>query len=101
MAQAVVWSLEALDDIDSIAEYINRDSLYHAQHVVESLFDLSDSLSEQPESGRIVPELHDPHVRERFIYSYRLIYELKDNDIHILGVIHGKRLLESVERFGL
>jgi len=41
----------------------------------------------------------NPHVRERFIYSYRLIYDLKDNGIHILGVIHGKRLLESVERF--
>ena len=59
MAQTIIWSLEALDDIESIAEYIGRDSLYHAQHVVESLFDLSDSLLSQPESGRIVPELHD------------------------------------------
>lgn len=99
MAQTVVWSQEALDDINSIAEYISRDSIYHAQHVVESLFELSDNLLDQPEAGRIVPELHDPHVRERFIYSYRLIYELKDNDINILGVIHGKRLLESIERF--
>ncbi len=79
----------------------SQDSLYHAQHVVESIFDLGDSLFEQPKSGRIVPELYDPDVRERFIYSYRLIYELKDDDIHILGVIHGKRLLESVERFDL
>ena len=99
MARTVIWSQEALDDIDSIAEYISRDSRYHARQVVETLFERGDSLLEQPESGRIVPELHDPHVREHFIYSYRLIYELKDNAIHILGVIHGKRLLESVERF--
>ncbi len=99
MAQTVIWSQEALDDIDSIAEYISRDSRYHAQQVVEKFFELGDSLNEQPESGRVVPELRDPHVRERFIYSYRLIYDLKDNGIHILGVIHGKRLLESVERF--
>jgi len=99
MAQTVIWSQEALDDIDSIAEYISRDSLYYAQRVVESIFDRGDSLSEQPEAGRKVPELNDSRVRERFIYSYRMIYELKDNDIHILGVIHGKRLLESVERF--
>ena len=44
-------------------------------------------------------ELNDSQVRERFIYSYRLIYEIKDNDIHIMGLIQGKRLLESVKRF--
>ncbi|HED35550.1 MAG TPA: type II toxin-antitoxin system RelE/ParE family toxin [Gammaproteobacteria bacterium] len=99
MAQAVIWSQESLDDIDSIAEYISRDSLYHAQQVVEQIFDLGDSLAQQPQSGREVPELNAPDVRERFIYSYRLIYEIRDNDIHILGVIHGKRLLESIERF--
>jgi len=45
-----------------------------------------------------VPEINDPQVREHFIVSYRLIYEIKDNDLYILGVIHGKRLLESIER---
>ena len=99
MAQALIWSQESLDDIDSIAEYISRDSLYHAQQVVESIFERGDLLLDQPESGRKVPELDDPLLRECFIYSYRLIYEIKGADIHILGVIHGKRLLESVERF--
>ena len=99
MAQAVIWSQESLDDIDSIAEYIGRDSLYHAQQVVETIFERVDGLPDQPESGRKVPELDDPLVREFFIYSYRLIYEIKATNIYILGVIHGKRLLESVERF--
>ncbi|OGI46220.1 MAG: plasmid stabilization protein [Candidatus Muproteobacteria bacterium RBG_16_65_34] len=99
MAQTLIWSQEALDDIDSIAEYISRDSLYHAQQVVEHIVDLGESLPAQPKLGRVVPELNNPEVRERFIYSYRLIYELKNDAIHILAVIHGKRLLESVERF--
>ena len=99
MAQDLIWSNEALDDIDRLAEYISRDSLQHAQTVVERLFDLADELPTNPRLGRIVPELYNPNVRERFLYSYRLIYELNDNSIHILAVIHGKRLLESVERF--
>jgi plasmid stabilization system protein ParE len=99
MAQTLIWSNEALDDIDRIAEYIGRDSLYHAQLVVERLFDLADELPAHPRIGRIVPELADPNVRERFLYSYRLVYELIDEKIHILAVIHGKRLLESLERF--
>ena len=102
MAQSVVWSQEALDDIDNIAEYIGRDSIYHAQQVVEQIFDLSDILLKQSQLGRVVPELNDPQVRERFIYSYRLIYEIKEPEIHIMAVIHGKRLLETIEeRFGL
>jgi toxin ParE1/3/4 len=99
MAQALIWSEEALDDVDRIAEYIGRDSPYHAQQVAEHLFDLAGELPAHPELGRIVPELADPKVRERFLYSYRLIYELGDEEIHILAVIHGKRLLESLDRF--
>lgn len=97
MDQSVIWSLEALDDIDNIAEYIGRDSIYHAQQVVEQIFELSDTLLKQPQLGRAVPELNDPQVRERFIYSYRLIYEIKEPEIHIMAVIHGKRLLDAIE----
>lgn len=99
MAQELIWSNEALQDIEAIVEYISRDSVYHAGQVIERLFDLAEELPAQPKLGRVVPELGDPNVRERFLYSYRLIYEIGDDAIHILGVIHGKRLLESVERF--
>ena len=88
-----------LDDIDRIAGYISRDSRHHAQQVVERLFDLGNELPTHPKLGRIVPELGNTMVRERFLYSYRLIYEVTDEAIHILAVLHGKRLLESVERF--
>jgi len=48
----------------------------------------------------MVPEVGDEHIRERFIYSYRLIYQVRPERILIVGVIHGKRLLENVvERF--
>lgn len=36
-----------MDDIDSIAEYIHRDSLYHAQQVVENIIDRGDILHER------------------------------------------------------
>ena len=99
MVKTVIWSKESLDDINNIAEYISRDSLYHAQLVVENIIERGDNLKDQPESGRKVPELDNSLVRECFIYSYRLIYEIKGTDIHVLGIIHGKRLLESIERF--
>ena len=96
MAAAVVWSQGALDDIAGIAEYIGRDSPYHARRVVEDFFEIGDSIGERPLIGRVVPELKIPAVRERFVYSYRVLYEVAEDQISILAVIHGKRLLESI-----
>lgn len=97
MAARLIWSTEALDDIDALAEYINRDSPSHARRVVEELFAIADTILDQPRQGRVVPELGDDKLRERFLYSYRLIYELHQGDVHVLAVIHGRRLLDSVE----
>lgn len=100
MAAELIWSSESLDDIDAIAEFIARNSPHHAQRVVAALFDLGDVIATHPLAGRIVPELHDHAVRERFLYSYRVIYELRAERIEILAVLHGRRLLESIdERF--
>ena len=96
MVAAVIWSQEALDDLDAIAGYIGRDSPFHAQRVVEEFFELTESLTANPEIGRVVPELKDRTVRECFLYSYRLIYETGKR-IDILAVIHGRRLLETIE----
>jgi len=99
MAKSVIWSEEALSDIECIAEYISRDSAYYAQQVVDRMISTGDATKLYPESGRIVPELAEANIREKFIYSYRLIYEIEDKTINILAIIHGKRLLESDERF--
>jgi len=44
-------------------------------------------------SGRKVPEFDDETFREVFAYSYRIIYEVKPDEITIAAVIHGKRML--------
>ena len=92
----VKWSPEATEDLESIAEYIARDSEYYARAVITEILSVSRSLPEFPGLGRIVPEIGDEHIRERFIYSYRL----EPERILIVAVIHGKRLVEHVsERF--
>ena len=100
MAVALIWSSESLDDIDALAQFIARDSPHHAQRVVEALFDLGDVIAAHPLAGRVVPELGDTSVRERFLYSYRIIYDIGPEHIGVLAVLHGRRLLESIgERF--
>jgi plasmid stabilization system protein ParE len=42
-----------------------------------------------------VPEVGDEVVREIFVKSYRLIYEIRESDVVILALIHGARKLPS------
>jgi len=92
----VKWSPEATEDLESIAEYIARDSEFYARAVVTEILSVSRNIHEFPLIGRVVPEIRDERIRERFIYSYRLVYRIEPTRILVVAVIHGKRLLENI-----
>jgi len=92
----VEWSPEASEDLESIVEYIARDSEFYARAVVSKILEASRNLIDFPFIGRVVPETGDERIRERFIYSYRLVYRIEENRILVVAVIHGKRLFDSI-----
>ena len=96
MDYSVNWSAEATEDLGAIAEYIARDSEFYARAVVSKILAASREIAEQPHIGRIVPEINDERIRERFVYSYRLVYKMQLSTITIVAIIHGKRLLEKL-----
>jgi toxin ParE1/3/4 len=96
MARQLEWSPEAIEDVIDIASYIERDSAWYAQAVVSKLKATADSIPEFPDIGRVVPEMNDSTIRERFVYSYRLIYRIEASRILLVAVIHGSRLLSAV-----
>ena len=87
----VEWSKPAQRDLKQIHDYIAKDSKHYAKKVVQTIVENTEKLEDYPEIGRIVPEIDDATVRELFVYSYRLIYEISPDGIEILAVIHGKR----------
>ncbi len=91
MAQRLIWSVAAADDLQSIAEYIARDSPRYAAAVVDKILDLARSLPSHPRMGRVVPEFARTDVRERFVFSYRVVYQIRADDIVVVNVIHGRR----------
>lgn len=93
MAYSVVWSPKALEDVDSIAAYIARDSPAYASAVVGKILEITRSLSNFPFAGRVVPEFDDEMLRERFVYSYRVIYRVETETVIIAAVVHGKQIL--------
>lgn len=97
MDYRVSWSPEALDDVEAIADYIERDSPNYARAVVRKLLETARNLDTFPNVGRVVPEFGDNAIRERFVYSYRLIYHIRNNIVLVAAVVHGKRMLEPLE----
>jgi plasmid stabilization system protein ParE len=101
VARTVKWAEVASDDLDRIAEYIGRDSPNYAAAFAREILDAAQSLVELSERGRVVPEWHETSIRELFVGNYRLIYELSERAVHVVGIIHGARDLRALwEREG-
>lgn len=95
MAYQVVWSLNALADVEGIATYISRDSTSYASAVVGKIIKSTRNLENHPLADRMVPEFEDRTIREVFAYSYRVVYRLESETVTIAAVIHGKRKFTS------
>lgn len=91
------WSPEAFEDIESIANYIAKDSEFYAKAVVTKIVKATRLIVEQLMAGRMVPEYSDNNIREKFVYSYRIVYQINQDAVIIVAIIHGKRLIENIE----
>jgi toxin ParE1/3/4 len=93
----VHWTDDAISHLIGIYDYIARDSPFYAQRMVDRLTRRSQQISDFPRSGRMVPEYEMPDIREVIEKPYRIIYRVKVDQIDILAVIHGARLLPPSE----
>ena len=87
----VRWSAPARNDLRQIYDYIARDSRYYARVVIDKIVTSTEKLERFPDIGRVVPEIGDDNVKELFVYSYRILYEITPDRIEVLAIVHGKR----------
>jgi plasmid stabilization system protein ParE len=87
----LVWSEPALADIESIRDYIRRDSEFYAGRFINRIIDAVETLIELPARGRLVPEADDPNTRELLFQNYRIMYRLEAARIIILAIVHAAR----------
>jgi len=88
------WTPQSKNDLISIAEYIAQDSRKYARIQVQRIRERARQLATLPNSGRIVPELGNPKIREVILGNYRIIYfTATDERIDILTVHHSAKLL--------
>ena len=96
MAQ-VRWTPQAADDLEAICLFVARDSPPLAAALADRILRATDRLVSFPRSGRVVPELGVDSLREVIVSSYRIIYRIQKDEVHLLTVHHGARLLDATK----
>ena len=88
----VVWTPQAIADVEAIRDYISRDSRRYATVVVGQIVRAVERLEEFPLSGRGVPERPDSSLREVLSGNYRVVYRVAEGVIEVVTVFHGSRV---------
>jgi plasmid stabilization system protein ParE len=93
VAGRLTWSPAARLDLREILAYIADDDPAAGRAFVGRVFKVVERLPSFPESGRVVPEFHDPSIREVVHRPCRIIYRMGHGDgtIEIVRVWHAAR----------
>lgn len=98
MAYEVAWAESAIELLLEQLDYIARDSPSYALTLSVKAEKAASSLTEFPHRGRVVPEYEDASIREIPVGSYRLIYKVSADRVHIISFVHMARDLATLLR---
>jgi addiction module RelE/StbE family toxin len=74
------WTSQSKNDLIAIAEFIAQDAKKYARIQLHRIRARARQIAIHPESGRIVPELEDPTIRELILGSYRIVYYIHSKE---------------------
>ena len=89
------WTKEALLCLEEIEDYISNDNQIAAAEFIDKLIEATETICDNQEIGRIVPELSFENIRELIHKNYRIVYLVKKNSIEVLTVFEGHKLLNK------
>jgi len=91
----VIWTIKAVEQIEEIGSFIEKDSPFQARRVVQLIIKETRKLKEHARIGKMIPEVQEDRYRELRVFSYRILYKILDEKrIAIVGVVHGYRLFD-------
>lgn len=92
MGKKIIWSSDALDQLEDIHFYIffESKSITIADKVVNTIFDSTDILKTQPEVYKLDKQKNknDGSFRVYSVYNYAVSYQITEENIYILRVRH-------------
>ena len=95
---AYLISPEALDDLQSIWDFIASDSVPFADKMLDEFFDAFEKLARWPGQGHTRSDLTNRKVRFWPVGSYLVVYRENPEALQIVAVLHGARDVLRVMR---
>jgi toxin ParE1/3/4 len=96
----IIWTDNAIQDLNDIGEYIAKDSVRYAEMTVSDLFNATDILETHPRSGVKTPEFNTDSIRHLVRGDYKIVYNIIDNShIDIIAVHNCARLVTNTSSF--
>ncbi len=96
MKYKIVWSERAVDNLREIHKFISMDSSAQADKVIDEILSCVEPLSDFPNMGVGVKEFPQYNFRELMKYSYRIIYQVSEKNVHIITVVHSRQNFKKV-----
>ncbi|MGH2609493.1 MAG: type II toxin-antitoxin system RelE/ParE family toxin [Tepidiformaceae bacterium] len=84
----VIWDEEAIDAFEAIHAMLEERNPRVATEFADRVWSILDLISTFPESGAMVPEYDNPGYRQMRAGSYRLMYRLTFDGIHVEAFLH-------------
>ncbi|WP_300978055.1 type II toxin-antitoxin system RelE/ParE family toxin [Flavobacterium sp.] len=95
MGKEIIWSKNALEQLEDIHFYIffESKSIQIADKVIATIFDSTEILKTQPEIYKLDSNKvnNDGTFRVYYIYDYSISYRISDSTIQILRIRHTAR----------
>jgi toxin ParE1/3/4 len=100
MAYRVILTRDAVHDLEELDSWIAiHDAPEAADHVLDSISEVFQKLSELPERGTYPKELSALGIRdfrEVFFKSYRIIYRVEGRTIYVYLIVDGRRDMQTL-----
>ena len=85
----IIWSGLAKEHLQEIDKYISEGSPFYSIIFIDKLIASFEKIGSFPQIGRIVPEFERNDLREIFFHKYRIVYQLRNNVVTIVAIVHG------------
>lgn len=95
----VVWSLEARESLSEIYNYILKDSPQNAEMVLDKIIKLVESLHDERYEFAMDPIINKERFRHISIWSYKIIYERKQDSVLILDIFNAKQNPNQLSKY--
>jgi len=84
----------AFDDLERIKEYYTEEGVPHiGDEFVASIIEHIQTLLDNPDIGRMVPEFGEKKIREIIHPPFRIVYLRELSSVHVIRVWRSERLL--------